>query len=310
MVGENYASLGVYAMDVPDIPVLIGIKTRERLGAVIDVSSRTIEFRWMFPGVKIRLQRGGNGHLLLDLCSNWMSQEADTYVATELRQTQDLEVRHTKECTDTMERVQRASEVSQQNMQEDQINTKHDQDATQNDDKQQGQNWVASGSSDRVTKELSTSDNLGVSCHGESHESDLEGQWNDFGGSPKVEVRSFEQGEEESEVGGLRSLRLESGRKTRPEGSSCQRKPMFWGTHTSGARAWLQEWRQRSRPMGRVQQMFHPLSLCPNPRFSGYLPLSGAISSGCDHGARGETRHNSGGLVHQGGGVGRCREEP
>ena len=38
MVGENYASLGVYAMDVPDIPVLIGIKTRERLGAVIDVS--------------------------------------------------------------------------------------------------------------------------------------------------------------------------------------------------------------------------------------------------------------------------------
>ena len=99
----------------------------------------------MFPGVKIRLQRGGNGHLLLDLCSNWMSQEADTYVATELRQTQDLEVRHTKECTDTMERVQRASEVSQQNMQEDQINTKHDQDATQNDDKQQGQNWVASG---------------------------------------------------------------------------------------------------------------------------------------------------------------------
>lgn len=310
MVGENYTSLGVYAMDVPDIPVLIGIKTMERLGAILDVSSRTIEFRWMFPGVKIRLQRGGNGHLLLDLCSNWMSQEADTYVATELRQTQDLEMRHAKECTDTIERVQRASEVYRQNMQEDEINTKPDQEATQLDDEQQGQNWVASGSSDRVTKDFPTSDNLGVSCHGESHESDLEGQWHDLGGSSKGEVRSFEQGEEEPEVGWRRSLRLEPGRRTRSEGSTLQRKPLFWGTHTSGARTWLQEWRQRSRPMGRVQQMLHPHSLCPNPRLSGYLPLGRAISSGCGDSLGREARGNTTRSLHQNRGVGGCRKEP
>lgn len=55
-------SLGVYAMDVPEVPILLGIRTLRRLGAVIDTRYDTIEFRQMFPGHHIPLVRGRNGH--------------------------------------------------------------------------------------------------------------------------------------------------------------------------------------------------------------------------------------------------------
>ena len=75
LVGNTIASLGVHAMNVPGIPMLIGIKTMERLGARIDVLTKTLEFQKIFPGVCIPLKRGDNGHLLLDLCRNWLRQD-------------------------------------------------------------------------------------------------------------------------------------------------------------------------------------------------------------------------------------------
>lgn len=64
-------SLGVYTLDVPGVPILLGIRTMEKLGAVISVADQTIEFTKLFPGTKIPLIRGQNKHLLLDLCSDW-----------------------------------------------------------------------------------------------------------------------------------------------------------------------------------------------------------------------------------------------
>ena len=307
MVGENYTSLGVYAMDVPDIPILIGIKTMERLGAIIDVSCRTIEFQWMFPGVKIHLKRGGNGHLLLDLCSNWMSQESDTYVADGLRHTKEIEMRHTKERTDATEQGVSASDVHQENFHKNNTCETFQQDSSK---QELNSTWVASGSSGPVTKEQSVSEDLGVSRNGDGNEQDPEGQRHDLGSSSKVEVRSPQQGQEESEDGGRRPVRLESGRGSRLEGSKMQRKPMFWGSYPSGTRTWLQEWRQRTRPLGGVQRMFHSPPLCPDPWLSGYLPLGRAPVSRCDHSSRGEAGCSSRGSVHKGSGFGRCREEP
>ena len=70
-IGNQKTTLGVYALDVPQIPVLLGIKTLKRLGAIIDVDSETLEFKKRFPGMQVQLICGQNGHLLLDLCSNW-----------------------------------------------------------------------------------------------------------------------------------------------------------------------------------------------------------------------------------------------
>ena len=64
-------SLGIYTLDVPGVPILIGIKTLSRLGALVDVNEPSLIFRKNFPGIRIPLVRGQNGHLLLDLCRDW-----------------------------------------------------------------------------------------------------------------------------------------------------------------------------------------------------------------------------------------------
>lgn len=68
-------SLGVCTMDVPNIPVLLGVKSMIKLGAVVNVGEPSIMFTKVFPGVKVPLIRGKNGHLLLDLCKDWAEIE-------------------------------------------------------------------------------------------------------------------------------------------------------------------------------------------------------------------------------------------
>ena len=64
-------SLGIYTLDVPGVPILLGIRTMKKLGALIDVSAPSLVFTKVFPGVHIPLTRGKNGHLLLNLCHDW-----------------------------------------------------------------------------------------------------------------------------------------------------------------------------------------------------------------------------------------------
>ena len=71
LIAGKSTSLGVYTLDVPMVPILIGIKTMDRLGAVICVSQRSLIFTKVFPGVVVPLQRGRDGHLLLDLVEDW-----------------------------------------------------------------------------------------------------------------------------------------------------------------------------------------------------------------------------------------------
>ena len=66
-----HTSLGVYTMDVPGIPILLGVQTMMRLGAVVDVAAPSLTFTKLFPNRNIPLIRGQNGHLLLDLCKDW-----------------------------------------------------------------------------------------------------------------------------------------------------------------------------------------------------------------------------------------------
>ena len=70
-IDGQQTSLGVYTSDVPNIPILLGVRTMERLGAVVDVAKPSLVFTKLFPGKEISLIRGQNRHLLLDLCSDW-----------------------------------------------------------------------------------------------------------------------------------------------------------------------------------------------------------------------------------------------
>ena len=63
----------MYTLDVPGVPVLLGIKTMDKMDALLNIRDRTLEFTAIFPGTKIPLIKGQNRHLLLDLCQDWNS---------------------------------------------------------------------------------------------------------------------------------------------------------------------------------------------------------------------------------------------
>lgn len=86
VVNGEHTTLGVFAIDVPNIPVLVGIKTLQRLGAVMDIGGKCLEFQHLFPGCKVPLIRGANGHLLLDLCCDWCPQVTSIPEALENRE--------------------------------------------------------------------------------------------------------------------------------------------------------------------------------------------------------------------------------
>eukprot|EP00435_Cladocopium_sp_Y103_P060805 s110_g22.t1 len=73
-IDNQSTTLGIYALDVPNVPILLGIKTLQKLGAMLDLEHCTLEFRKIFPGKLVQLLKGANGHLLLDLCSDWCMQ--------------------------------------------------------------------------------------------------------------------------------------------------------------------------------------------------------------------------------------------
>lgn len=70
-INGQKTSLGVFTLDVPGVPILLGIKTMRKLGAVLNVFEPSLIFTKVFPGVRIPLIRGMNGHLLLNLCRDW-----------------------------------------------------------------------------------------------------------------------------------------------------------------------------------------------------------------------------------------------
>ncbi|CAK9032487.1 Uncharacterized protein SCF082_LOCUS20096, partial [Durusdinium trenchii] len=72
-VGPHEIDLGVFTLDSKGVPLLIGVRTLERLGAIIDVHQSILVLKTVDPRLVIPLRRSRTGHLLLDLCSNfWM----------------------------------------------------------------------------------------------------------------------------------------------------------------------------------------------------------------------------------------------
>lgn len=73
-LGDQTVLLGLYTIDAEQVPILLGMKTLVKLGAVIDVSGRWMVLASVSPEVKIPLAKSRAGHLLVNLTEDWLTQ--------------------------------------------------------------------------------------------------------------------------------------------------------------------------------------------------------------------------------------------
>jgi len=72
-LGEARVMLGRYTIDANKVvPILISMKTLEKLGAIIDVQGQRMVLANVAPDFKIPLGKSHAGHLLVDLTSDWL----------------------------------------------------------------------------------------------------------------------------------------------------------------------------------------------------------------------------------------------
>ena len=71
-LGEQSVLLGMYTIDAERVPILIGMRTLVKLGAVIDVAGRWMVLANVAPTLKIPLAKSKAGHLLVNLTEDWL----------------------------------------------------------------------------------------------------------------------------------------------------------------------------------------------------------------------------------------------
>ena len=72
-LGDQCVMLGLYTIDAEKVPILLGMKTLRKLGAIIDVYGQWMVLAHISPKMKIPLARSKAGHLLLDLTRDWLN---------------------------------------------------------------------------------------------------------------------------------------------------------------------------------------------------------------------------------------------
>ena len=73
-LGKKTVLLGMYTLNVEKVPILIGVKTLTKLGAIIDVKGQFMVLTSVNAEVKIPLKKSVSGHLLVDLTRNWLEE--------------------------------------------------------------------------------------------------------------------------------------------------------------------------------------------------------------------------------------------
>ena len=71
-LGPVRVDLGVFSLDVENVPILIGIKTLRALRTVLDCHQDVAVFAALDPSTGVKLRRSPSGHLLIDLSRNWL----------------------------------------------------------------------------------------------------------------------------------------------------------------------------------------------------------------------------------------------
>ncbi len=71
-LGQHSIAVGVYTLEASQVPILLGIKTLKKLGAVLDCQRGVMVLKAVDYELVVPLRCSVTGHLLVDLCSNWL----------------------------------------------------------------------------------------------------------------------------------------------------------------------------------------------------------------------------------------------
>ena len=71
-LGNAHVDLGIYSLDVENVPILLGIRTLRSLKTVLDFEKDIAVFAALNPYVGIPLRRSSSGHVLINLSQNWL----------------------------------------------------------------------------------------------------------------------------------------------------------------------------------------------------------------------------------------------
>ena len=72
-LGAHQLSLGIYTLEAEGVPVLVGIRTLSRLGALLDCSRSALVLTAIDASLLIPLRKSSSGHLLMDLSHDWLT---------------------------------------------------------------------------------------------------------------------------------------------------------------------------------------------------------------------------------------------
>ena len=71
-MGTYQIFVGAFALDAPGVPLLLGIRSLSKLGAILDCSRSVMVLKSVDATLMIPLKKSHTGHLLIDLCDNWL----------------------------------------------------------------------------------------------------------------------------------------------------------------------------------------------------------------------------------------------
>ena len=78
-VGSKKVLLGIYTLMAEKVPILIGMRTLTKLGAIVDVTGGWLVLTNVDAKIKIPLQKSAAGHLLVDLTEDWLRHKVSQW---------------------------------------------------------------------------------------------------------------------------------------------------------------------------------------------------------------------------------------
>ena len=73
-LGNHRLSLGIYTLEAQGVPVLVGIRTLTKLGALIDCGRSAMVLTTIDASLLVPLRKSSSGHLVMDLSHDWLSE--------------------------------------------------------------------------------------------------------------------------------------------------------------------------------------------------------------------------------------------
>ena len=305
-------TLGVYTLDVPGVPVLLGIKTMNKLGAIVNVRKQTLEFTEIFPGTIIPLTKGQNGHLLLDLCRDWNPESRDSSQTNEnqnMSHTYHLEQGIDQGKESTVHSGGATSAADPQSLGPLNVHVVENGSDTNSEVSadQALQQYVMHGLAAQAV--VSQHPHSPPTRHAEFHEDHGERDLRDGGdrvcqGTCDRSCRSQVQGDPESGT-----LRLEQSGVGQPQGQPCHQGTMLGSSHSSQLCSRSTVRSERSRHVGDMQQVHVTVGLHPDswsqwsPQEPGTAPDRHPQGDGEPQGGR----FRPSPVTHQESGLGRSR---